>query len=213
MIVHKHLHRACVHHFIGKQYPQWKFTVGISQERKKVDDCSLSVYKYDVQFDTFFLFQWNNNKSENGKMAITAVALQDHISRSLLHSLSLSDPVRDSLRVRGSSQRPCQKNKHANADPQHSLSQRSLEGREYVLDPAPSPLTLGTLYQSYKDYLVNNKHPCMQVQLSFIFILFCHFIETVNRWTVTVKQNRKHNIYHSPTLIEKPRFLSEKELE
>lgn len=87
-------------------------------------------------------------------MAITAVALQDHISRSLLHSLSLSDPVRDSLRVRGSSQRPCQKNKH----PQHSSSQRSLEGREYVLDPAPPPLTLGTLDQPC--CLFNYKHPC-----------------------------------------------------
>ncbi|XP_041923230.1 RING finger protein 32 isoform X2 [Alosa alosa] len=83
-----------------------------------------------------------NSKSENGKMAITAVALQDHISRSLLRRLSLSDPVRDRLRVKGPGQRPCQRNRHENSKPQHSLSQRSLDGREYVLDPAPPPLTL-----------------------------------------------------------------------
>ncbi|KAL2085599.1 hypothetical protein ACEWY4_018919 [Coilia grayii] len=77
-------------------------------------------------------------------MAITAVALQDHISRSLLHSLSLSDPVRGRLGARGTGQRPRQRNGHINGKPQQSQSQsqRSLEGREYVLDPAPPPLTL-----------------------------------------------------------------------
>ncbi|XP_062377247.1 RING finger protein 32 isoform X2 [Sardina pilchardus] len=84
-----------------------------------------------------------SSKSENGKMAITAVALQDHISRSLLHSLSLSDPVRDRLRVKGPGRRPCQRNGHENGKPQqHPSAQRSLEGREYVLDAAPPPLTL-----------------------------------------------------------------------
>ena len=80
-------------------------------------------------------------------MAITAVALQDHISRSMLQSLSLSDPVRDSLRAKGPGQKPRQRNRHANGKPQHSQSQRSLEEREYVLDPAPPPLTLGIFSQ------------------------------------------------------------------
>ncbi|XP_063063153.1 RING finger protein 32 isoform X2 [Engraulis encrasicolus] len=98
----------------------------------------------------------NISKSDHGSnMALTAVAFQDHIARTLMHSLSIRDPVREKNlrggRGRGRGQRQCQRNRHTGGDSrpaqqtqchhQHQ-AQRSSEGREYVLDPAPPPLTL-----------------------------------------------------------------------
>lgn len=77
----------------------------------------------------------SSSRVDGGKMAVAAVALQDHIIRSLphLHSLSLSGST------------------HRTAGPALARrAQRTPAGQtqgeeEYVLDPDPPPLTLGIL--------------------------------------------------------------------
>ncbi|XP_071341109.1 RING finger protein 32 isoform X1 [Trachinotus anak] len=77
------------------------------------------------------------SKSSN-KLVITSVAFQDHLMRSLLHpNFSFSDPL---MRCR----RKAPRNPHAGRGVDKKGLQRQ-DGRdetEYVLDPAPPPLTL-----------------------------------------------------------------------
>lgn len=77
------------------------------------------------------------SKTSN-KLVITSVAFQDHITRSLLHpNFSLSDPL---LRLKRNAHR-------AKRSPEERVlqGQDQQEEREYVLDPAPPPLTLGKM--------------------------------------------------------------------
>uniref|UniRef100_A0A4W6FFW0 Ring finger protein 32 n=1 Tax=Lates calcarifer TaxID=8187 RepID=A0A4W6FFW0_LATCA len=83
------------------------------------------------------LFQSSKSKTSNN-LVITSVAFQDHITRTLLHpNFSFSDPL---LRCK----RNTPKNPHARGRVENGLQQRQDGGneREYVLDPAPPPLTL-----------------------------------------------------------------------
>ena len=73
-------------------------------------------------------------------MALTAVALQDHMSR----SLSLQDPfkkkkINHSLPVAG---RKTEKLQHT-SNKKGKSSKEDDEKQEYNLDPKPTPLTLG----------------------------------------------------------------------
>ncbi|XP_042255947.1 RING finger protein 32 isoform X1 [Thunnus maccoyii] len=74
----------------------------------------------------------------NNKLVITSVAFQDHITQSLLHpNFSLSDPLLT-----------CKRKAPRNLQARQRVEGKSLqrpdgqEDREYVLDPAPPPLTL-----------------------------------------------------------------------
>ncbi|XP_039899687.1 RING finger protein 32 isoform X1 [Simochromis diagramma] len=78
----------------------------------------------------------NLKSKASSKLVITSAAFQDHIMRSLLHpDFSLSDPLRRHSR-----------GKHPQV--REGVEERDLqrrheqEEREYVLDPAPPPLTL-----------------------------------------------------------------------
>nr|XP_004546880.1 RING finger protein 32 isoform X2 [Maylandia zebra] len=78
----------------------------------------------------------NLKSNASSKLVITSAAFQDHIMRSLLHpDFSLSDPLRRHSR-----------GKHPQV--REGVEERDLqrrheqEEREYVLDPAPPPLTL-----------------------------------------------------------------------
>ncbi|KAG7453741.1 RING finger protein 32 [Solea senegalensis] len=72
-------------------------------------------------------------------MVVTAVAFQDHITRSLLHSnFSLSDPL---WRCNRKAPRKQQSGENVEEETGFQRQERQDE-REYVFDPAPSPLTL-----------------------------------------------------------------------
>ncbi|KAJ8376780.1 hypothetical protein SKAU_G00073600 [Synaphobranchus kaupii] len=76
--------------------------------------------------------QCTRSKGSNSKLAITAVALQDHISRNLqLHSLS-SERKRNPRR--SASNNGVRRTSHHRDD--------GSEEKEYVLDPSPPPMTL-----------------------------------------------------------------------
>uniref|UniRef100_A0A3B4YCA6 Ring finger protein 32 n=1 Tax=Seriola lalandi dorsalis TaxID=1841481 RepID=A0A3B4YCA6_SERLL len=79
----------------------------------------------------------NLKSKANNKLVITSVAFQDHITRSLLHpNFSFSDPLL-------SCKRKAPKNLQARGVEEKGLQRH--DGRdktEYVLDPAPPPLTL-----------------------------------------------------------------------
>ncbi|XP_064188850.1 RING finger protein 32 [Anguilla rostrata] len=87
--------------------------------------------------------QCARSKGSDSKFAITAVALQDHISRSLqLHSLSLCDPLSEGYKSSQRKQRP--RKPAANNVVRHQSHHwnHGPEEKEYVLDPSPPPMTL-----------------------------------------------------------------------
>ncbi|XP_024248874.1 RING finger protein 32 isoform X2 [Oncorhynchus tshawytscha] len=82
-----------------------------------------------------------NSKATSGKLAITSVALQDHIARNLLlQNLSLCDPVKTRWCRRAATETHCKRN-HGTVK-QKGPQQHDGEEKEYVLDPAAPPLTL-----------------------------------------------------------------------
>ncbi|CAB1349482.1 unnamed protein product, partial [Coregonus sp. 'balchen'] len=83
-----------------------------------------------------------NSKVTSGKLAITSVALQDHITRNLLlQNLSLCDPVKTRWCGRASSETHCKRN-HGTVKQKGPQQHDGREEKEYVLDPAAPPLTL-----------------------------------------------------------------------
>ncbi|XP_047424044.1 RING finger protein 32 [Mugil cephalus] len=80
-----------------------------------------------------------NSKFKAGnKLVITSVAFQDHLTRTLLHpDFSLSDPFL--RRIRKPSKDPKARER---VDGKRLQGRDGHEDREYVLDPAPPPLTL-----------------------------------------------------------------------
>lgn len=90
------------------------------------------------------ILQGSNSKATSGKLAITSVALQDHIARNLLlQNLSLCDPVKTRWCRRAATETHCKRN-HGTVK-QKGPQQHNGEEKEYVLDPAAPPLTLGKL--------------------------------------------------------------------
>lgn len=86
----------------------------------------------------FMQIQGFESKPSN-KLAVTSVAIQDHITRTLLYPhFSLSDPL---LRFKRKTHRKSQIVEGT------LQAQDEQEEREYVLDSAPPPLTLGKLYK------------------------------------------------------------------
>lgn len=84
----------------------------------------------------YLLIQCFESKPSN-KLAITSVAIQDHITRTLLYpNFSLSDPL---LRFKRKTHRKPQIVEGA------LQARDQQEEREYVLDSAPPLLTLGKL--------------------------------------------------------------------
>lgn len=89
----------------------------------------------------YFTFLQGTNFNSSNILVITSVAFQDHITRSQLHpNFSLSDPL---LKCK----RNAPRNPQATKIPDEMGLQRGdeQEQREYVLDTAPSPLTLGKI--------------------------------------------------------------------
>lgn len=84
-----------------------------------------------------FLQTFESKGSNN--LAITALAIYDHITSTLLHhSSSVSEPL---VRFKKKTFRNSQEKGGERALPEQDLQ----EEREYVLDSAPPPLTLGIL--------------------------------------------------------------------
>ncbi|KAI1889166.1 hypothetical protein AGOR_G00176280 [Albula goreensis] len=84
--------------------------------------------------------QGTRSKGRNSKFAITAVALQDHISHSLqLHNLSLNSPLSERHKCSQRNRRPETNNgvRHKNHHQIHGSDEE-----EYVLDPSPPQMTL-----------------------------------------------------------------------
>ncbi|XP_036451918.1 RING finger protein 32 [Colossoma macropomum] len=79
----------------------------------------------------------SSSRADGGKLAVAAVALQDHITRSVphLHNLTVSGSVGRAV-CPAASTRPLRAQQHREAG--HTLG----EEREYMLDPDPPPLTL-----------------------------------------------------------------------
>ncbi|KAI4885004.1 hypothetical protein NFI96_025668 [Prochilodus magdalenae] len=78
-----------------------------------------------------------SSKADGGKLAMAAVALQDHITRGIphLHNLSVSDSVGRNVFPRASTK--------PHRAQQHRVARQLLgEEREYMLDQDPPPLTL-----------------------------------------------------------------------
>lgn len=73
----------------------------------------------------------------NSKLVITTLAIFDHVTSNLLHqSFSVSEPL---VRLKRKTSRNSQEKEGERALPQQDLQ----EEREYVIDSAPLPLTLG----------------------------------------------------------------------
>lgn len=101
------------------------------------------------------LFQGSSYKPES--VALTAVALQDHILHDLqLQNLSLADPLKSKTWSKKKRYRPVNKEKiravidtglkQTNKQPNNQNNPQTEDPeKEYVLDPYPQPLTLGKI--------------------------------------------------------------------
>lgn len=123
-------------------------------------------------FTSYFVLQGFESKASN-KLVITSVAFQDHITRSLLHpNFSLSDPL---LRFK--------RKAHRNSQAKGRVEERGLQGqdqqeeREYVLDSAPPPLTLGKMNTigNFKRLNLCN----LGIYSHYIFLFFISFSSEV----------------------------------
>ncbi|KAF6086749.1 ring finger protein 32 [Phyllostomus discolor] len=93
------------------------------------------------------MFKNKGHSCKRGNLAITAVALQDHILHDLqLQNPSAADPSQTKAQQRANALRSLKRNAKAVTD---TGLQRRTQGpreadpeREYVLDPKPPPLTL-----------------------------------------------------------------------
>ncbi|KAL1006804.1 hypothetical protein UPYG_G00077360 [Umbra pygmaea] len=84
-----------------------------------------------------------NCEATRGKLAVTSVALQDHISRNLLlQNLSLCNPVKRRYGRASTETRRKINNVRGTVKQKDSRLHDGLEEKEYVLDPAPPQLTL-----------------------------------------------------------------------
>ncbi|XP_045352266.1 RING finger protein 32 isoform X5 [Leopardus geoffroyi] len=87
------------------------------------------------------------HSSKQGNLAVTAVALQDHILHDLqLRNLSIADPSKTKAQQRDTRSKPLKRNTKAVTDTglKTTVPGPKVEDpeREYVLDPKPPPLTL-----------------------------------------------------------------------
>lgn len=90
----------------------------------------------------YVIFLQGLTSKASNKLVITSVAFQDHITRSLLHpNFSLSDPL-----MRYKIQAPRKRVERG------LQTQDQQEEREYVLDSAPPPLTLGKINTIWRDH-------------------------------------------------------------
>ncbi|EDL37233.1 ring finger protein 32, isoform CRA_a [Mus musculus] len=94
----------------------------------------------------------NKDRSSNkGNLAVTAVALQDHLLHDLqLGHLSVADPCKIKARKKEKKSKSLKRDATAIID---TGLRKSTEGpnmedpeKEYVLDPTPPPLTLGAAF-------------------------------------------------------------------
>ncbi|KAJ8010173.1 hypothetical protein DPEC_G00072240 [Dallia pectoralis] len=84
-----------------------------------------------------------NYKVTSGNLAITSVALQDHISRNvMLQNMSHCDPGKTSCRRVSRESRSYAINVKGTGEQTNNQQHNGLVEKEYVLDPASPPLTL-----------------------------------------------------------------------
>lgn len=93
----------------------------------------------------------NKDSSKKGNLAVTAVALQDHILHDLqLGHLSVADPCKTNVQKNENKTKSLKRDTTAIID---TGLRKTTEGpkvedpeREYVLDPTPPALTLGAAF-------------------------------------------------------------------
>ncbi|XP_003983302.2 RING finger protein 32 isoform X1 [Felis catus] len=93
------------------------------------------------------MLQRKGHSSKQDNLAVTAVALQDHILHDLqLRNLSIADPSKTKAQQRDTSSKSLKRNTKAVIDTGLKTTVRGPKvedpEREYVLDPKPPPLTL-----------------------------------------------------------------------
>lgn len=97
---------------------------------------------------------FQDHSSKKGNLAVTAVALQDHILHDLqLGHLSVADPCKIKVQKKENKSKSLKRDAAAIID---TGLRKTTEGpkvedpeKEYVLDPTPPPLTLGKLTWSF----------------------------------------------------------------
>lgn len=107
-------------------------------------------------------FQSRSPKKDN--LAVTAVALQDHILHDLqIQNLSIADYSKTKIQKKENKSKPLKKDTKATIDTglKRSIQSPRVEDpeKEYVLDPKPPPLTLGKLICLSKSQLLRTNDP------------------------------------------------------
>ncbi|KAM9839715.1 RING finger protein 32 [Aulostomus maculatus] len=122
---------------IGLQMDRWRETVGMARtgrSRRRCEEMRSSPVYFGSRGSAGK--QPDLTSKGNNKLVMTSVAFQDHIARTLLnHKSFLSDPL---LRCKTKNSR----NPQTTGGKKEEQRQEGREEREYVLGPAPPPLTL-----------------------------------------------------------------------